>query len=160
MQKPKCITPKYEVTTYLGGNITTKTMTREELMAINPKSVDHFMSFAFGIWGYRTVDGKWVENKIRWPGFGETCIKIVMAVQFSLEYLTTSDVAEMTGIPGLRNGNNLSARWLAIRRAHKETFDEPHFFLSRRTGGHSIAWNPKYSWMWIERIKSNKLESA
>ena len=152
MQKPRLITSRYEVTTCFEGNITTTTMTRDEVMAINPQSVDHYMSFAFGIWGYRTADGVWIESQNPWPGFGETCIKIVMAAQFSLEYLTPNDVVEMTGIPSLRNGNNLSARWLAVRQAHKETFESAHFFLSRRTGGHAIAWNPKYSWMWVERI--------
>jgi hypothetical protein len=40
-----------------------------------------------------------------------------------------------------------------MRLAHGESFKEPHFFLSKRTGGMGIAWNPERSFMQIIRIR-------
>ena len=161
MQKPNVITSRYEVTTCFEGNITTQTMSRDEVRSINPQSVDHFMSFAFGVWGYRTAEGKWIEHRTPWNGIGDTCVRIIQAVQICVgEHLTPADVAELTGIGSLRNGNTLSARWRMIRLAHGETYAASRFFLSRRSGGHSIAWNPEYSWIWIERIGTIGTKSA
>jgi len=145
---------RYEVTIYDGQTVTTKTMTREQVMAINPQSVDYFFSTAFGIWGFRTDENEWIEHSAAdWPGLGDVCIKIIQAIQFNPgDFLTPQEIADLTSCFTLRNNNALSARYMAIREAHKEGFRKPHFFLSRRASGYGISWNPECTWMWIERI--------
>lgn len=154
MNTNKNIKPRYEVTIYDGQTVTTKTMTREQVMAINPQSVDYFFSTAFGIWGFRTADDEWVEhNAADWPGLGDTCIRIIQAIQLNPgEFLTPQEIADLTGCFTLRDNNALSARFMAIRQVHKESFKKPHFFQSRRAGGYGISWNSEKTWMWIERI--------
>ena len=154
MNTSKNIKPRYEVTAYDGQEITTKTMTREQVMAINPQTVDYFLSTAFGIWGFRTDQDEWVEhNAGDWPGLGDTCIRIIQAVQLNPgEFLTPQEIADLTGFFTLRENNVLSARLMVIRQVHKETAQKPNFFLSRRAGGYGVAWRPEKTWLWIERI--------
>lgn len=149
-------TTRYEVTTYDGQQITDQTMTRQQVMEINHQSVDYFLSTDFGIWGFRTDEDEWVEHTAgNWPGIGDRCIRIIQALQLNPgEFLTPREIAELTGRFTLRDSNALSARLLKIREAHKESYRKQHFFLSRKAGGYGIAWNPKCTWMWIERIKS------
>ena len=146
---------RYEVTIYDGQTIVTRTMTREQVMEINPQSFDYFLSAAFGIWAFRTADGDWIEHRgADWPGLGDVCIKIIRAIQITRgEFQTPDDVVDLTGYHTLRNGNALSARLKAIREAHKDSFKSPHFFLSRRAGGFAIAWHHDKSWCWVERIR-------
>jgi len=148
------IEPRYQVTIYDGNPIVTKTTTRGQAMAINRQSVDHFLSTSFGVWAFRTAQDEWIEHPdADWPGFGGVCIKIVQALQLNPgEFLSPSEIAELTGFHTLRNPNALAARLMAIREAHRESFPQPRFFLSRRAGGYGIAWNPQCSWIWIERI--------
>ena len=154
MNTNKSMKPRYEVTNYDAQTITTKNMTREQVMAINPQSVDYFLSITFGIWGFRTDQGEWIEHTAGdWPGLGDVCIRIIQAIQLNpREFLKPSQIADLTGCFTLRENNVLSARLLAIRRIHKETAEKSHFFKSRRPGGYAIAWNPEKTWLWIERI--------
>ena len=154
MNTNKNIKPRYEVLAYDGQTITSKTMTHEQVMAINPQSADHFLSSVFGIWAFRTAEDEWVEHHGGdWPGFGDVCIRIVQAIQLNPgEFIDPVLVAELTGRSTLRENNVLSARLMAIRRAHRESHKKPHFFLSRKAGGFGVSWNPQKTWMWIERI--------
>jgi len=147
---------RYEVLIYDGQTITSKTMTREQVMAVNHQSVDYFFSTAFGIWGFRTHEDEWIEHSAAdWPGLGDTCIRISQTIQLNPgEFLTPQEIADLTGCFTLRSRNALSARFMKIREVHKESFKKPHFFLSRRARGYAVAWKPEYSWMWIERIAS------
>jgi len=151
-QKPN--KSRYEQTVYDGEPYTTKTVTYDQVMQINSQSVDHFMSPAFGTFGYRTAEGQWVEHRAgNWPGLGDTSIRIIQALQLNPgEFLTPTQIADITGRPSLRENNVLSARLMAIRKAHKESCKKPHFFLSRRAGGFAVAWNPECSWTWVVRI--------
>jgi hypothetical protein len=162
MNTNKNIKPRYDFLAYDGQSITNKTMTREQVMAINPQSVDYFLSTAFGIWGFRTDQDEWVEhNAGDWPGLGDVCIRIIQAIQLNPgEFLTPKEIADLTGCFTLRENNVLSARLMAIRQIHKETAQKPHFFQSRRPGGYAIAWNPEKTWMWIERIAPTMEASA
>jgi hypothetical protein len=146
--------PRYEVLACDGQAITSKTVTHEQVMAISHQSADYFLSSVFGIWAFRTAEDEWIEHHGGdWPGFGDVCIRIVQALQLNPgEFLDPVLVAELTGRPKLRENNTLSARLMAIRKAHKESYKKPHLFLSRKAGGFAISWNPKCSWMWIERI--------
>ena len=145
---------RYEVMHYDGKTIDTRTVTNEQVMEINPRSVDHFRSSTFGIHAHGTTEGVWIEHRDgNCPGLGDVCLRIIQALQLNPgEFLTPTEIAELTGRDSLRENNVLSARLLAIRRVHKESSIKPHFFLSRRAGGFAVAWNPQYSWMWIERI--------
>jgi hypothetical protein len=154
----KNLNARYEVMIYDGHETTVQAMERDQAMAINRQSVDHFMSISFGTWAFRTADGQWVEHTgADWPGLGDTCIKIIQALQLNPgEFLTPDDIVELTGFHTLRNSNALSARLKAIREVHKETFRKPHFFLSRRSGGFGVSWNPQSSWASVERIAPSK----
>jgi len=156
MNKNNLNNSRYQVTIGKGKSVTTETMTHEQVLNLNPKSVDHFMSFAFGIYGYRNIKGKWIEIKGgNWPGMGDTTLSVVQALQLNPgQYLSPKSIAQLTGRPSMSRKNALSARLLAIRKAHGETYRHPHFFLSRRTGSFGLAWSCK-SWMWIEIIEPN-----
>jgi len=162
MNTNKNTKPRYDVLAYDGQTTIPKTMTREQVMAINPQSVDYFFSTAFGIWGFRTDEDEWIEHSAAdWPGLGDTCIRVIQAIQLNPgEFLTPKEIADLTGCFTLRSRNALSARFMKIREVHKESFKKPHFFLSRRARGYAVAWNPKYSWMWIERMASTIMEAT
>ena len=154
MNPNKKVNSSYEVTTYNGQTTSTNTMTREQAMAINPQSVHYFLSCALGIWGFRAADGNWVEHRgSDWPGLGQVGIRMIQALQLNpAEFLTPTEIADITGRSRLGDNKALSARLMALRKAHGESFKKPHFFLSRRDGGFAIAWNPQSTWMWVERI--------
>lgn len=148
------IKPRYELWHYDGKTQSAETISRDDVLAIDRQSVDHFLSIDFGIWGFRTADGRWVEYKLSEKSLGTTLLKILDVVRCEPgEYSSPEDVAELTQIYTLRNPNNLSARWRAMRLAHEESFKKPHFFLSKRTGGLGIMWNPDRSFMQITRIR-------
>ena len=155
MNTDKSIKPRYEFIAYDGQTINNRTMTRQQVGAINPQSFDYFLSTAFGIWGFRTKSGEWIEYcNGDWQGIGTTCIKIIQALQINPgEFLSPAEIVGLTGYHSLRNSNTLSARLMAIREAHKETHKNRNFFRSRRAGGYGIAWNSKKTWAWVERIR-------
>lgn len=146
--------PRYEILFYNGQTTDMSTVSREEAMSINPQSVDHFQSPAFGIFAYRTAEGEWFEyRKGNCPGLGDVCLRIIQALQLNPgEFLKPSEIAELTGRSSLRENNVLSARLMKIREAHQESHKKPHFFLSRRARGFSLAWAPQRSWMSVQRI--------
>jgi hypothetical protein len=143
----------YKVTRYDGEKITTVAMNREQLQEIDSQSVDYYLSLAFGGWGYRNSKGQWITKNLDCSGLGNTCLEILIAVQNAPgEYLTPKEIKMQTGIYSMETPNNLSARWMSLRRVHGETFNRPNFFLSRRTGGMGICWSRKRTWMRIERL--------
>ena len=159
MQPPKIQPSRYEITVYKQSDISTQIMTRSDALAIRPESVDHYLAPAFGLWAHRTSSNKWIDHNIKWPRLGSVCIKVIQAVQLNPgEFLSPQEVSELTGIQGADLNNWLAARWLAIRKAHQESFRKPFFFLSRRSGGMAVAWNPQRSWMWIHRIMNSNPE--
>lgn len=146
---------RYQVTAYDTKTIETVTMTREQVMEIDRQASDYLLSTDFGILAFRTSQGEWVEySNGNCPGIGTICLRIIQATQLNPgEFLTPNNIFELTGYATLRSNNALSARLKAIREAHKESFGNSNFFLSRRAGGYAIAWDPTKSWMWIERIR-------
>jgi hypothetical protein len=145
---------RYETIVYDGQEITTKNITRKEVMGLVHRSTDYFLSKTLGTWTFKTQAGKWIDHHDGiWPGLGNTSIKIIQALQFNpAEFLEPKDISELTGYFTLRDNNALSACLMRIRHVHKESAQKPHFFLSRKTGGYGICWNPKCHWMWCERI--------
>jgi hypothetical protein len=120
MKPSKNTRQRYEVTIYDGKDIAMKTMTREQVMAINPQSADYFLSIAFGVLAFRTAGDEWIQfDNSDWPGLGDVCIRIIQALQLNPgEFLTPDEIAELTGCHTLRNNNALSARL----KARKATF--------------------------------------
>jgi len=146
----------YQVTTYDGEKMTTVAMNRAQLKDIDPQSVDHYLSFAFGRWEYRDAEGQWITQDLDSKGLGNTGLAILLAVQDCPgEFLTPHQIWDQTDIYSLKTPNNLSARWMSLRRAHEESFTCPHFFLSRRTGGMAVAWNRTRTWMRVERLSQS-----
>ena len=150
------VTPRYDLWYYDGSKQSSETISRDDVFAIDRQSVDHFLSLDFGIWGFRTADGRWIEYDLSQRSLGTTLLKLLDVVRCEPgEYSSPDEVAELTQIDTLRNPNNLSARWRAMRLAHQESFKKPHFFLSKRTGGMGIAWNAERSFMQVTRIRTN-----
>lgn len=154
------INARYDLTAYDGQEVIAKTITKEQLSQIQAQHYDYFFSKTLGRWAFRSSDGQWIcHENARWPGIGETCIRVTQAVQMNPgEFQTPDDIAELTGYDTLRNHNALSARLKAIREAHKESHRHPNFFLSRRGGGYGIAWNPLKTWCWVERIRPGSID--
>ena len=123
-------------------------------MGLAPRSTDYFLSKTLGTWTFKTKAGKWIDHHEGiWPGLGNTSIKIIQALQFNpAEFLEPKDISELTGCFTLRDNNALSACLMRIRHVHKESAQKPNFFLSSRTGGYGLAWNPRKKWMHVERI--------
>ena len=152
--KTRIVKSRYDLWHYDGKNQSSETINRDDVLAINRQSVDHFLSLDFGIWSFRTADGRWIEYDLSQRSLGTTLLKLLDVVRCEPgEYSSPNEVAELTQIETLRNPNNLSARWRAMRLAHEESFNKPHFFLSKRTGGMGISWNPDRSFMQITRIR-------
>ena len=146
--------PKFEIRRYDGKEVSVQTVTREEARAINPQSADHYFDLVHDVLAFRTATGEWVEHD--WKLIGDVCLDILRALQLNAgEYLTPSDLAQLTGHGSLHNSNknnNVSARLSALRRAHGENHKSPHFFRTRRGGGMAVAWAGERTWMWLERI--------
>lgn len=150
------IKPRYELWNYDGKNSLVETITKEDVLSIDRQSVDHFLSLDFGMWSFRTLDGNWMDYDLSEKTFGPILLMILDVVRCEPgEYFSPADIATLTKIDSLRNPNNLSARWRAIRLAHLETFRQSNFFLSKRAGGMGIAWNPSKTFMQIARIRNN-----
>jgi hypothetical protein len=142
-----------EYTVFDGRTIETTKITRADSEKLDPQVVDYCIFSPLGLWGYRTDDGRWVQHTRQWPGLGDLCLRIVKAVQLNPDiFLSPADIAFLTGRRSLSIPSNLSARLLAIRKAHGETCDKPNFFLSKRTDGFGIAWNAQRTWMWLETL--------
>jgi len=152
--KTTIVKPRYEVWGYDGENQSVETISRDDILGINRQSVDHFISLDLGTWAFRTADGRWIEHDLSQTSLGTHLLKILDVVRCEPgQYFSPRDVAELTQLDKLAEPNNLSARWRALRLAHQESFGKPHFFLSKRTGGMGIAWNPERSFMQIIRIR-------
>jgi len=156
MNTNKNIKSRYELWSYDGKNSSVETITKSNVLSIDRQSVDHLLALDFGIWSFRTADGNWIEYDISENSLGPISLEILDVVRCEPgEYFSPADVAELTKKETLRNNNNLSARWMAIRSAHLENYSQPNFFLSKRAGGMGIAWNPSKSFMQITKIRGN-----
>ena len=133
MNTDKSIKPRYEFITYDGQTITSRTITRQQVGAISPQSVDYFLSPAFGIWGFRTKTGEWIEHcDGDWQGIGDTCIKIIQALQLNPgEFLTPVEIADLTGFFSLRNGANKLEFKIGRNRLH-QNLDAAGFDVDRK----------------------------
>ncbi|MFC1762827.1 hypothetical protein ACFL6U_12210 [Planctomycetota bacterium] len=152
--KTRIVKPRYELWSYDGKEQSVETVSRENVLAIDRQSVDHFLAVDFGIWGFRTADGRWIEYDLSQKSLGKILFKILDVVRCEPgEYFTPEDVEEMTGIFNLGKKNNLSARWRALRQAHLESYPHPHFFLSKRTGGLGVGWHRARSFLQVSRIR-------
>lgn len=153
--KTQIIKPRYELWNYDGKNSSVETITKEDFLSIDTHSVDHFLALDFGKLSFRTADGKRIEYDLSEKTLGPTLLKILDVVRCEPgEYFSPADVAALTKINSLKNPNNLSARWRAMRLAHLETFSQPNFCLSKRAGGMGIAWNPSKTFIQIDRIRN------
>lgn len=158
--KPKKNTDrKYEVTMYDGHEITVKTMTAEEIEALDPKDFDHFLSTASATWGYRTSSGKWVEHRIKWPGLGEVGLRVLRVLQlYAGDFISRKEIADLAGFESLTRHGVLSARIHAVRKAHGDK--NQRFIETTRSNGFKARWPSERKWLWIDRIPTNGDESA
>lgn len=144
---------KYEIRSYLNKKLSVWTATYAKAQALNWKSYDHFLSQTFGIWSFRQADGNQIIHYYNWPGLGNKSIMLIQATQENPGInLPPIEIYNLTGEENFLDNNNISARWMHLRKIHKETFQKPHFFLSQRVGGLCVAWHPQRSWLSIEQI--------
>ena len=161
MKNRVIIRQRYDLWRYDGKTSSTETITKDDVLSIDRKSVDHFLALDFGIWAFRAADGKWIEYDLSERCLGSISLKILDVVRCEPgQYFSPADVAELTGHEPLKSRNNLSARWRAIRLAHLETHKQSNFFLSKRTGGMGIAWHPAKTFIHIEKIRASESDLA
>ncbi|MFC1765001.1 hypothetical protein ACFL6U_23390 [Planctomycetota bacterium] len=159
--KTRIIKPRYDFWSYDGKRQAVYTGDQDDVLAIDRQSYDHFLSVDFGLFSFRTADNRWIEYDLSQRSLGKTLVKILDVVRCEPgAYFGPQDVFKLTKIFSLQNPNNLSARWRALRLAHEESFKRPHFFLSKRTGGLGVAWNPERSFLQITRIRSEQSDTG
>jgi len=161
MERRKPPPMKFEVTTYDGKEVEVKTMTREEVEAINPKDYDYYMAKCFGILAFRTGSGEWIEHRNgNWPRLGGKTLDLLRAIQINPGlFQTCSDLAELTGNEAYFDANPVSARILALRRTHRESKDKPHFFATSDSGQLRVCWPKERTWIWIDSFRSRSDEA-
>lgn len=143
----------YEKIHYDTEDIDISTISREDMLAIDRTSVDHFLAVDLGICEYRAADGRWVKKKLSRKSMGSTSLMIMEAARCEPGvYFGPKEIARLTKLNSMRVPNNLSARWRCLRVFHNEDFRNPNFFLSKRAGGMGVAWNPEKSFIQIVRI--------
>lgn len=161
MERRKPPPMKFEVAIYDGEEIEVKTMTREEAEAINPRDYDYYIARCFGVLAFRTASGEWIEyrNGNR-PGIGPEGLKIVQALQVEPGiFQTCSDLAELTGNDNYYGSNCVSARLLALRKAHHESKEKSHFFVTSDSGQLQICWPKERTYVWIDSFRSRSDEA-
>jgi len=135
---------------YDGKKITARTMTRQEVVAIDVQSVDHFTSDPHGRLAFQNNAGLWVEHD--GAGLGDTTLAILEVLQdHPGEFLNPFEVARLTGYPSLAVNGNLSQRLKKLRDAHGETPRDPMYFCSRRKCGFGVCWPRERTWMRVVR---------
>ncbi len=158
--KTKATTQKrYEVTRYHGNEIVTETVTTDCMRTLKPKSSDHYVSTCTGDFGFRTASGKWVEYHNKWPGLGPVGLAILQALQLNPgDYLTPTELAELTGYGSLRRNEVLAARIHAIRKLHRDKGER--FIETRQSGGYAVRWPGERTWLWVDRIVSAERDGS
>lgn len=149
--------PKFEQIIYNGSSFTKSIITQEDLLQIDQTIVDHYLAVDLGVLAFRNHRGEWIEYSLAKRSIGSVCLKLLELVQCEPgTFFSPQEIAELTTLNSLGDNNNLSARWRALRLSHDETFKQPNFFLSKRTGGIGVAWNPEKTFMQILRIKTER----
>lgn len=146
---------RYELLIYDNYLFTKKIVTKEEFLAMDLEKVDHVMAIMLGLWCFRTADGRWIKRDLSQVSIGTVCLKIMECIQCEPgEFFTPQIIAEITQIDSMKEPNNLSVRLSSLRLKHHESGEQQNFFLSKRTGGMGVCWNPEKSFMILTRIES------
>ncbi len=151
--KTSLVKQRYELIVYENRQFSKDVITKEEFLTMQRDAFDHVLAVDLGLWCFRTRDGRWIENDLSEVSIGDTSLKVLECIQCEPgEFSSPNDVAEITGIDSMREPNNLSARLSSLRLKHNESAEQQNFFLSKRTGGFGICWNPDRSFMVLTRI--------
>jgi hypothetical protein len=151
----KNMTRQYQVTRNNGAEVTTVPVIAGEVEAIRPQDFDFYMSKPDATLGFQDHKGKWHEWSSSWPRLGPVCLDILEALQLNAgDYLTPTDLAEITGYESLRENGNLAARVCAIR--HTLGNSGSRFIETRTAGGYAIRWPKNRTFVVVERVPSTK----
>lgn len=153
MKTARQIEKKYEVMQYDRHEVTARSVTADELLSIEPRKFNHYISTRDRIYGFRSRSGKWIKHRKRWPRMGPISKAILRALQLNPgEFLSPDEIAELTGRISLREHDVLTARIYAIRKAHDDSGD---WFIETTTDdGYAVRWREERTWLWIDRIPS------
>lgn len=142
---------RYDEVTYRPGHdVRARSLSPKDLPAVDCHSHDMCLASPYGIpFGHRDSEGRWKECRI-----GRYCAKIVQAIQINVPaYLTVKDIAEVCGNHlWHENGNGFQRHMVALRGVLGGWAEFRRFFLYNPRPVFEIAWNPKRSWILIERI--------
>lgn len=149
----KLIKPRYELLLYDGQQFSKDVITKEDFLAMKLDDIDHVLALDLGIWSFRTADGEWIEKGLSKASIGQVSLRLLECLQCEPgNFFSRKEVAELTQMQSFLNLNNLSARLRALRQSHQESYRRPNFFLSKRTGGMGVCWNPAKSFMVLTKI--------
>jgi len=145
--------PRYEVTHYDGTEISTRIVTRAEMLAIDPGSVDHYQARCLGLLSFRTATGDRREYRGRWPKLGPAGLRVLHALQLNPgDFLCPSEIAALTGWRSLERNGALTALIMRLRKAHDEQGQAAWFIETSTAGGYFVRWPKHRTWMWVERV--------
>jgi len=151
--KPTLIQSRYELILYDGQTFSKDVVSQKDFLSMQRDRIDHVLAIDLGIWCFRTAAGEWIENDLSEVSIGQVSLRLLECVQCEPGiFFSPRDVAELTQIHSLRNPNNLSARLRALRLSHHEDYAHQNFFLSKRTGGMGVCWNPAKSFIVLTKV--------
>ena len=151
--KPTLTKQRYELIMYDGSQFSKDVVTKEDFLSMKRDSFDHVLAVDLGLWCFRTEDGRWIEKDLSEVSIGFVSLKVLECIQCEPgEFSSPDEIAEITRINSMRDPNNLSARLRALRLSHHESAENQNFFLSKRTGGFGVCWNPDKSYMFVTKI--------
>ena len=141
----------YFVHYYDGVSINKRTVSREEVQAIRADTVDHFFDDPRRRFEFRRPDGAWIVHD--GSHLGEVSLALLEVLQSHAgEYLSSCEIAKKTGHWTLHESNSaLAQRFKWLRKIHRETPQDPWFFMTQRNGSFGISWSAARTWIRIER---------
>ena len=141
----------FELKHWDGHAMKTQPVSAEEIRAIDRNIADYFISSCLRVLSFRAASGKRFEHAGRWPGIGRVGIKILRAIQSQPGvYLGPMELTILTEEESLLDTANLAARNYVLRKAHCETKEIAHFFLTPDTGSIALTWPAHLTWMSLD----------
>ena len=140
---------RYQTTAYDGNELTVKTLSSADKLALDPQAYDLYYSLPDGILAFRDSAGNWVEYRGHWPKFGLKCISILQALLLNPgDFLSPAAIGELTGHDSLCENTVLAARVHAMRKSLRDP--GARFIETRTSNGYAIRWPRERSFLWVE----------
>ena len=140
--------PLYLVTTFRGGESTQATLTRQEVLALDPEDVDFHHDQVFGRVSIRLPDGSFRKHRGEIPGLGpDVGLPVLDNVVWAMgEFLTTRDFNGLLDDEAVR-----ATQVYRLRKAFGDSCATQWYF-SVKCRPWRCAWNIERSFRVIERL--------